>query len=303
MHVGATGTKHTVDRRCWEYFNARLAKSRKHKATEKAEKVVDTALDPQKTNPGPIRWSYARAETRRSPDVQELHSCAPPQLYDELLLRLQPRLQRKCTRWRQPTGPGLRLALTVRFLATGDSYQSIAYDFLVPHNTISGIVTEVCDAIVEEYMEEVLDTPMQPHQWAEIADEFSRRWNLPHCVGAVDGKHVAIRKPKKGGSVFWNYKGYNSVVLMAMVDADYKFRWVQVCDPGSYSDGQIWKEADLKVAIESNVAGLSDPSPVPADNQPMPFFLVGWSTEPHPGCRRSGSQRCSWGVERRCSDG
>ena len=146
-------------------------------------------------------------------------------------------------------------------------------------------------------MEEVLDTPMQPHQWAEIADEFSRRWNLPHCVGAVDGKHVAIRKPKKGGSVFWNYKGYNSVVLMAMVDADYKFRWVQVGDPGSYSDGQIWKEADLKVAIERNVAGLSDPSPVPADNQPMPFFLVGWSTEPHPGCRRSGSQRCSWGVE------
>ena len=228
---------------------------------------------------------------------------APPQLYDELLLRLQPRLQRKCTRWRQPIGPGLRLALTLRFLATGDSYQSIAYDFLVPHNTISGIVTEVCDAIVEEYMEEVLDTPMQPHQWAEIADEFSRRWNLPHCVGAVDGKHVAIRKPKKGGSVFWNYKGYNSVVLMAMVDADYKFRWVQVGDPGSYSDGQIWKEADLKVAIERNVAGLSDPSPVPADNQPMPFFLVGWSTEPHPGCRRSGSQRCSWGVERRCSDG
>ena len=59
--------------------------------------------------------------------------------------------------------------------------------------TISGIVRQVCDAIVEEYMEEVLDTPMPPQQWVEIATEFRRRWNLPHCVSAVDGKHVAIR--------------------------------------------------------------------------------------------------------------
>jgi hypothetical protein len=173
---------------------------------------------------------------REDPQTFKNYGRMDIQLYDELL-RLQPRLQKKFTQCREPIGPGLRLALTLRFLATGDSYHSIAYDFLVPHNTISGIVNQVCNAIVEEYMEEVLNTPMQPHQWEEVADEFRRRWNFPHCVGAADGKHVAIRKPTKGGSIFWNYKGYNSIVLMVMVDADYKFRWVQIGDPGSYFDG------------------------------------------------------------------
>lgn len=28
--------------------------------------------------------------------------------------------------------------------------------------------------------------------WKEIAKEFYIRWNFPHCIGAVDGKHVVI---------------------------------------------------------------------------------------------------------------
>ena len=36
----------------------------------------------------------------------------------------------------------------------------------------------------------------------------------------------------------------------------------------------IWREANLKFAIERNIAGLPDPTPLPADNQPIPFFLV-----------------------------
>ena len=49
----------------------------------------------------------------------------------------------------------MRLVLSLRFLATGDSYHSIVYDFMVPNNTISAIVWQVCDATVEEYTEEV----------------------------------------------------------------------------------------------------------------------------------------------------
>ena len=98
------------------------------------------------------------------------------------------------------------MALTLRFLTADDSNHSIAYDYLVAHSTISGIVKQMCDAIEEWYMEEVLDTPMLPQQWVEVAYEFRRRWNLPHCVSAVDGKHVAIRKPPKADLMYWNYK-------------------------------------------------------------------------------------------------
>ncbi|XP_077557278.1 uncharacterized protein LOC144172453 isoform X2 [Haemaphysalis longicornis] len=42
--------------------------------------------------------------------------------------------------------------------------------------------------------------------WAASADGYSRRWQFPNCLGAVDGKHVAIAAPPKSGSLFYNYK-------------------------------------------------------------------------------------------------
>ena len=66
------------------------------------------------------------------------------------------------------------------------------------------------------------------------------RWNVPHACGTLDGKHVAIRKPNKTGSMY--YKGLFSGVLMAVVDADYKLMWIDVSGFGSLSDAQIYNQ-------------------------------------------------------------
>uniref|UniRef100_A0A914DEB2 DDE Tnp4 domain-containing protein n=1 Tax=Acrobeloides nanus TaxID=290746 RepID=A0A914DEB2_9BILA len=42
-------------------------------------------------------------------------------------------------------------------------------------------------------------------------------------IGAIDGKHFEIEKPDNSGSTFFNYKGYHSLVMLAVVDADEKF--------------------------------------------------------------------------------
>ena len=65
--------------------------------------------------------------------------------------------------------------------------------------------------------------PTIPDGWHVIADKFYEKWNFPHICGALDGKHVACWCTPKTGSMNYNYKGFYSVVLMAFVDADYKF--------------------------------------------------------------------------------
>lgn len=178
-------------------------------------------------------------------------------------------------RQRQPLSPGLMLAITLRFMATGMSYHSLAFDFRVAHNTISKFVPRVCDAIVAEYKDEVFTTPSTPATWQPIADRFGQRWNFPHCCGALDGKHIAITKPRKSGSVYFNYKGFFSIVILALVDADYKFLWVNVGSNGSSSDCGIYNRSNLEPALRNETLGLPDQCPLPNDDQDTPYFIVG----------------------------
>lgn len=77
------------------------------------------------------------------------------------------------------------------FLATGDGLQSIALCYRTGRSTISGIIKETCEAIWECFHEEELLTPAQ-NRWQNIALEFQEMWNFPNCIGALDGKHVAV---------------------------------------------------------------------------------------------------------------
>lgn len=76
--------------------------------------------------------------------------------FDFLLDLVRPLIEKKNTRMRQSIPAGERLALALRYLATGDSYMSLQYLFRIPQSTISGIIPEVCDAIYsvlkDEYM-------------------------------------------------------------------------------------------------------------------------------------------------------
>ena len=130
--------------------------------------------------------------------------------------------------YREPLEPGLKLAATLRHLAAGSAYPDMKFSWRVPHNTLSLVVREVCRAIVEEYTDEVITPPTDPEEWRAIAEQFFRRWHFPNFCGALDGKHIAIKKPARSGSMYYNYKEFFSIGMLALVDADYKFVWTDV---------------------------------------------------------------------------
>ena len=103
------------------------------------------------------------------------------------------------------------------------------------------------------------ECPTTPEEWRAISDNFAERWNFPHTCGALDGNHVNCKCPPNSGSLYYNYKGFYSVVLVALVDADYKFIWADIGGMGSASDAQIYNASELKECVEDGSLGFPDP--------------------------------------------
>lgn len=118
--------------------------------------------------------------------------------------------------------------------------------------------------------------PDSVEEWKKIAEEFETRWNFPHCLGAVDGKHVRIVPPTGSGSHFYNYKKFHSVVLMACANANYEFIWVESGSNGRVSDGGVLKNTEFYHKLNGGQLNLPPPEPLPGtDNSPAPFVFVG----------------------------
>ena len=67
--------------------------------------------------------------------------------FDYLEQLLKPHIKKEATNYRMPITVGERLAVTLRFLATGDSFITISFNYRMGLQTVANIVEETCAAI------------------------------------------------------------------------------------------------------------------------------------------------------------
>ncbi|CAG7832212.1 unnamed protein product, partial [Allacma fusca] len=86
----------------------------------------------------------------------------------------------------------------------------------------------------------------------------------------IDGKHFAIPAPPNSGSRYYNYKGYFSVVLLAVCDANYKFVLTNWGASGSESDGGIFRRSEIGKRVLNHTLDLPAPDRIDGINTLMP---------------------------------
>lgn len=195
-------------------------------------------------------------------------------VFDTLLSKIERKLTHAPTHI-LPISAKQRLAVSLRLLASGNSLQSIAFSFRMGKSTVSNIINETCDAIIESLSTECLPSPTED-KWRIISDGFNSKWNFPHCVGAIDGKHVRMQCPDNSGSECFNYKRYFSFILMAAVDCDYCFTCVDIGAYGRESDSSVFSSSKFGQLILNDKLDLPDPEPLSqSSNEIFPFVFVG----------------------------
>lgn len=156
----------------------------------------------------------------------------------------------------------------------GESQESLRLSFRIGHSTISGIIRGVCAAIIQVLQDEYLRTPKTVEEWKVVARDYGEMWNFCHCIGAMDGKHFKIDPPMSSGSYFHNYKGDSSIVLLAVVEANLRFCFVDIGTNGRISDSGIWNKSKLKRALEENSLHVPAEEPLPGISNDFPFVMV-----------------------------
>ena len=127
-----------------------------------------------------------------------------PNRFEHLLTLVAPLIEKRTTRFREPISASQRLALTLRFLATGESQQSLSFSYRIGKATVSKIVSETSLAIYNSLKQLQLKPPSSKEEWFSILPGFEDSWNFLHCLGAIDGKHIRMECPKLTGSYYSN---------------------------------------------------------------------------------------------------
>ncbi|XP_045119497.1 protein ANTAGONIST OF LIKE HETEROCHROMATIN PROTEIN 1-like isoform X1 [Portunus trituberculatus] len=117
--------------------------------------------------------------------------------------------------------------------------------------------------------------PSNEEEWKHIAQDFDTMWDFPNCLGAVDGKHVRIVPPANSGSYFYNYKGSDSLVLMAVVNAKYEFIMCDIGVNGRISDGGVIHETVFYEKLCNDDLHIPTPAVPKNSHTALPFVFVG----------------------------
>ncbi|XP_069813053.1 uncharacterized protein [Dendropsophus ebraccatus] len=176
--------------------------------------------------------------------------------FSKLLDRVRPLIEKHDTVMRPAIPAEQRLAATLRFMATGRSLQDLKFTTAISQPMLSRIVPETCTAIVTSLQAEYFKFPSSEQEWLAVADEFKELWQFPNCGGALDGKHIRITQPTNSGSYFYNYKGFFSIVLMALVNAKYEFLMVDVGTNGRMSDGGVLERTEFSKRLRQSALHL-----------------------------------------------
>lgn len=116
--------------------------------------------------------------------------------------------------------------------------------------SIANFTDRFCIALIDTFGSQIVWPKSESA--LQVADGFAntrRRAGksvyLTKAIGAVDGSHIRIKVPTEYRNVYYNRKGYASVVLMAAADHTEKFTFIYIGECGSVHDSSVLQRSEM----------------------------------------------------------
>lgn len=200
--------------------------------------------------------------------------------FEYLTMELSPIISKRDTNFRKAISARQRLAVTLYRLADTATYRTIANLFAIGKSTVCEIVVQVCNAIVQFLLPRYIRLPQSAQEIRERIDESRDRAGFPQVVACVDGCHIPIKAPQNNPEDYVNRKGFHSIILQGLVDANYLFLDVCVGWPGKVHDARLFKNSSLYTSLCGGVFTRDDSVYDTINGVRVPPLILGDSAYP-----------------------
>ncbi|XP_020296760.1 putative nuclease HARBI1 [Pseudomyrmex gracilis] len=139
-----------------------------------------------------------------------------------LLELLRPNLCKRSNRFgRKPITPEKQLLVAIWMMATPNSYRCVSDRFDVGKATAWRSVHGVVNALYAKVRMFICWPTMQEAE--QTMQKIEQLYGFPGVIDAIDGTHIKINAPKDNSDSYVNKKGYHSIQLQVICDAQLRF--------------------------------------------------------------------------------
>ncbi|CAF2084705.1 unnamed protein product [Rotaria magnacalcarata] len=172
------------------------------------------------------------------------------QTFSSLLQQLQPHIQKSDTNYRAAIPIDKRLACALYALGSSSESRTVGHLFGIGKSTASEILHDICSVLIGLFFHRLVKFPNTDLEIQETINGFSTKYGHSLCVGALDGSHIAIKPPLGQEIDYFNYKKHHSVILLATVNSDLLFTYVNIGAPGRCNDSSIYNNSTLSSLMQ-----------------------------------------------------
>ena len=83
-----------------------------------------------------------------------------------------------------------------------------------------------------------------------------------------------MQAPDRAGSSFFNYKNSHSIVLLVVYNATYQFTMVDIGESSRNSDGGVFANSNLGIAMNDGLLKLPEPRKLPGMSKRFRYVFV-----------------------------
>ncbi|XP_036344124.1 uncharacterized protein LOC118753355 [Rhagoletis pomonella] len=143
-----------------------------------------------------------------------------------------------------------RIAITLKYLATGEVHSCRNYCFRASKPVILKMIANICLNIYELLKDLFVSLPKTDEQWQNVANEFQRKHCMPNCAGHLAMQQIRFHSSSRADEQI-DFINKQPLIFTSIVDSNNNFLYTDIEKTQAGAIDEIYEKSTIRQMIET----------------------------------------------------